>query len=98
MANTLREPSAPQTHILTDKSGLVGAEVVSAQPSVGQTGLTVYPIPSAAVTQTQDSADGTTGQTAPTVATEVGGVGADGKLRGLSTDNTGILKAEILGN
>ena len=84
MANTLPQVRFPATSILTDNDGKVGAEVVSAVPSVGQSGLVVYPVPGAAVTPTQDSADGTIGATAPTTAIEVGVVDASGNLQHLT--------------
>lgn len=40
-------------------------------------------------------ANGTTGQTAPTVATEVGGVGPDGNLHAFSTDNAGVQNVNV---
>lgn len=38
---------------------------------------------------------GTNGSTAPTSSTEVGGVGGDGNLHPLSTDNSGVLNVNV---
>lgn len=86
MANTLNIVRAPDSHLLTDKAGSVAAEVVSSAASAGQTGLVVYPVPSAAVTPTQDSADGTVGSTAPTVGILACGVDVNGNLKAIGVE------------
>lgn len=98
MANTLRNASAPASSIITDRDGVTGAEVVSSAPVAGQTGLVVYPVPSAAVTPTQDGADGTVGATAPTIAIEIGAVDANGKLQHLNVDSAGNLLVSSTGS
>lgn len=92
MANNLRNASAPTSAILTDKDGITGAEVVTSAPSAGQSGLVVYTVAGAGITQTQDGADGTVGALPPTTAIQIGVLDVNGKLQPLTLDASGNLK------
>lgn len=54
-----------------------------------------YKYPPISITATNPSV-GLNGTTAPTSSTEVGGIGVDGNLHPLSTDNSGVLNVNVV--
>lgn len=86
----------PHPAVLTDPAGNT-LDVVTSAPSAGQTGVVVYPVPSSAVTPTQDGATGPTNATAPADAIQIGGKDGSGRLQAAGIDANAALKTSNLG-
>ena len=86
----------PAPHAISDDDGN-RVKITTSVPTTGDRGITVYPVPSSAVTPVQGASEGVTGAPVPADATLVGGKDGSGNLKALKVDSADALQTSNIG-